>query len=75
MDAMIHAHLWMCVHGSVQRPAAYLWLVMLWSVVSDSPASPWTPVIQSMPLPAPFYMKGKGQLTGALQSKGVMGLK
>lgn len=47
---VIRAHWWVCV--PVGGAGAYLWLVMLWSAASDSPASPWPPVIQNMPLPA-----------------------
>lgn len=74
MCAMIHEHLWVCVHGGVYGPAAYLRLVMLWSVASDSPASPWPPVIQNMPSQPSSYMKGKGQPTGAYRA-GVWWLK
>lgn len=50
MCVVIRAHWWVCV--PVGGAGAYLWLVMLWSAASDSPASPWPPVIQNMPLPA-----------------------
>lgn len=48
MCPMIHVHSSGCAHSGVKRPAAYLWLAMLWSVVSDSPAFLWPPVIQNM---------------------------
>lgn len=64
MCAMIHAHLWVCVPVGVQGPAAYLWLLMLWSVASDGPTSLWPPVIQTCLFQPTSYMKGKGQATG-----------
>lgn len=50
MCPLIHVHSSVCAHSGVKRPAAYLWLVMLWPVVSDSPAFLWPPVIQNMTL-------------------------
>lgn len=71
MCAMIHVHLWVCVPVGVcvWGPAAYLWLVMPWSVASDSPASLWPPVIQNMPLSVwPLHERqrpGRGDLWGS----------
>lgn len=48
---MIHVHSSLCAHSGVKRPAAYLWLVMLWSLVSDNPACLWPLVIQNVTLP------------------------